>query len=683
MCLNGCLKSLLVLGLLFVLACSTGERHTEETAESPSVLLITVDTLRADRLGSYGYRLTQTPHLDGLAEDAVLFEKAVTPVPLTLPAHASLMTGTYPLYHGIRTNSGFVLPEEVDTLAEAFKEAGYRTGAAVGAFVLDSRFGLDQGFDTYADGFQTETLELVSQQIAEHRAEDVVDRALTWLAQVPGGETFFYWLHLFDPHAPYSPPPPLADGYDGEITYVDIQLNRIFESLKSEGTYEDSVVVFTADHGEGLGDHGEATHGLFLYDSTLHVPLIFKLPGQEAAGKRVASTVSLIDVMPTLLELAGIRPPEGVQGKSLRRLWQSPDPPSPRSFYAETLLPRLDYGWSSLQSVRKASYVWISAPTPELYHLDQDPGQQTNLHESRQAFSAGMQEELEDVVRHFSAELARNALTDTDSEATERLRSLGYAAISRESPPLLSTDLPDPKSKIEVFNQIQDAQAAAAAGNPQESIRRLSTVLATDPSIFVAHSLQGLNYLQVGRPQQALRHLREAVRLHPEDSSAHLYLGRAYIGVENLEAAAEAFRKSLAASRENKAARNNLGAVLIQMGNYSEAAEIFSAITRENPEDAAAWLNLGVLLVMERDFANAESALEKAITLRPDLPQAYNNLGLVYLNWKQPARAQKSFMQALRLNPDYENARRNLAEAYRQMGLPEEAEKLLESSARP
>ena len=354
-----------------------------------SVLLVSIDTLRADHLGSYGHRAAQTPRLDALAARGARFERAVTVAPLTLPAHASLLTGTFPAFHGVRDNGGFYLGADQLTLGEMLKGRGYRTGGFVGAFVLDGRWGTSQGFDRYFDDFDLAKYEGRGMDAVQRRGDEVVDKASLWLAE-DRERPFFAWVHLYDPHGPYAAPEPYASrfpatptgAYDAEIAWTDSLVGRLLDGLAADGRLDHTVVVVVGDHGESLGEHKEQLHGFFVYDATVRIPLIVAGPGIPA--RTVRDPVRIVDVMPTVLEALGTPPPAAVQGESLLPLARGETRPT-RTTLAETFYPRYHYGWSELRAVSDGRHTLIAAPRPELYDTETDPGK---LHRSRLAAGA-------------------------------------------------------------------------------------------------------------------------------------------------------------------------------------------------------------------------------------------------------------------------------------------------------
>lgn len=380
------------LGVVLCLAVSLLLACDRPSGSAPNgVLLITVDTLRADHLGCYGAASGATPHMDRLAGDGVLFEDASTPVPITLPAHTSLLTGVSPPVHGVRDNARYRLREDVRTMAEA----GWEGGAVLGAVVLNGIFGLDRGFAHYDDAIEVVADDGPEGSFARRRAGGVVDAALAWLRGRPKGSRFFLWVHLFDPHTPYDPPAPFdteyGDTYQGEVAYTDQQVGRLLEGLEDLGVRENTLIILTSDHGEGLGEHGELTHGFFVYQSTVHVPLLMRLPGRIPAGNRISAPVNLVDVLPTVLDLTGSQHPEGLEGRSLLQAVTLGQEPAARDQYLETYLPYFQMRWAGSRALRDGRWKFIEAPTPELYDLQNDPGERRNLAAQDPERSAALQ----------------------------------------------------------------------------------------------------------------------------------------------------------------------------------------------------------------------------------------------------------------------------------------------------
>jgi len=667
---------LLSLATLALLAgCSgSGTSSGDGAGSAPSVILISIDTLRADHLSAYGYRKLQTRNLDRLAREGVLFEQAISPVPLTLPAHTSLLTGTLPVFHGIRDNTGFVLSQNHRTLGHALSSQGFRTAAFVGSFILDSRFGLNHGFDYYYDNFDSETLQTAKMQISERRAEDVLSEARRWISET-SGQRFFAFIHLFDPHAPYAAPSEYQAAnrlaYDAEVAYVDAELGKFFTSLEEAGLWRNSLVIVTADHGEGLGEHGELSHGMFLYDATLHVPLIIKLPGKAQQGRRVSDQVRLIDVAPTVLDILAFAQLPGIQGVSLKAAVNGGELPE-LAAYSETQLPFLNYGWSGLDAYRAKGEKLIDAPHAELYNLKKDPGERVNLIAENRTRADQLRQVKQRIAAQATSKSAGSARQmRVDQETIRKLRSLGYLSGGNPPAPEIGPNprLPDPKDKIKLFNTISDAQLASQEGRLQESIALLNQVLSVDPTVFFAHSVQALNYLELKRPDAALPHLKATLRLRPDDPGAHFYLAMALSQLGKPDQAIPEFELARKLDPQNDAALNNLATLYLGKSQFEKAETILKEITGRHPEDVAALVNLGLAQMLLKQPQQAIASLERALQVNPNIPEAHNNLGLLYLDIGETDRAIKHFEQALTLRPDYVNARDNLARAKRRTPL--------------
>ena len=424
-----------------------------------NVVVITLDTTRADRLGAYGYRV-QTPNLDGLAREGVLFEQTESVTPLTLPAHGSLFTGRFPPSHGVRGNGGFFSDADHTTLAEVLKERGFQTGGFVGAYVLDSTWGLDQGFDTYLDGFDAPTFKWRSHGHLQRRADEVIDSALAWLDHAASSR-FFAWLHFYDPHAPYEPPEPYAtmhadEPYVGEIGFVDAQIGRVLAFLGQRDLVDRTIVVAVGDHGESLGEHGERTHGFFIYESAMRVPFIVRAPFGKMRGRRVSDIVRTVDVMPTVLDMLGMPSPPGIEGTSLVPLMTGAVRELGLDAYAETLYPLHRFGWSDLRMLRSGRFKLIAAPRPELYDLAVDPREQLNLYDQQRALGQRLATRLRQMEERFASRAIPGAAAEPTADQLARLATLGYVgrAVTGASGADNREGRADPKDQIDLYNSM-------------------------------------------------------------------------------------------------------------------------------------------------------------------------------------------------------------------------------------
>jgi arylsulfatase A-like enzyme/Flp pilus assembly protein TadD len=592
---------------------------------APSVIVITIDTLRADHLGCYGYKQIKTPNIDALAADGARFDHAYTPVPVTLPAHTVIFTGTYPMLSGMHDFSANKLGPEQPTLASILKEHGYTTGAVIGSAVLDRRFGLDHGFDFYFDRFDFSRLQESNLDEMERPGNVVADTALDWLTK-NYQKKFFLWMHLYDPHYPYRPPAPFNEQYashlyDGEIAFADAQVGRLIHFLKEKGLYQSAVIILAGDHGESLGEHDEKTHGFFIYNATLHVPLIIHRPAAHIPAKiskPISASVSLADIVPTLLHILNLDVPVQVQGENLLPLLTGKNEPEPRSLYSETFLPRLHFNWSELRGVETANYHFIDAPKPELYDLSKDPGETQNLLSQKKAVAEEMHLKLVALIRDYSAGRELAEKTGLDPTLMERLKSLGYAGFSGGGNLTVSNrNLPDPKDRIQVYELISDAISESQHGEYAESTEKLNAALKTEPDSVAVHYLLGLDYYRMRDYQSSVEHLRKVLQLSPDYALATFQLGLAYARTGQFDDAIATFKRTLELDSTNFSAAYNLGQSYLQRQMTSEAAAAFRQSVTIADAYAPGHRALGELLLSQGQVDEAVAELRKASELAP------------------------------------------------------------------
>jgi arylsulfatase A-like enzyme/Flp pilus assembly protein TadD len=601
---------------------------------SPSVILVTIDTLRADRLGCYGYAAGETPTLDALARAGTRFKSAYTPVPITLPAHASLLTGMFPMATGMHDFSGNKLPASIPTVARLLKEKGYTTAAFIGSAVLDSRFGLNEGFETYFDHFDFSRLLETNLDQMERRGDLVVDEALSWLKRGQR-RPIFLWVHIYDPHHPYTPPEPFASKfrarpYDGEVAFADAQVGRLLAALKQQAILDSSLVVVAGDHGEGLGEHGEATHGFFIYNSTLHVPLIIKVPG--VAPRVVEDEVSLVDVMPTILQALKIPIPSSVQGRSLLGLAQGRPGAAASNLYAETYLPLLHFRWNQLRSLQVRGIKYIEAPKPEIYDLKTDPGELKNLYATRKASGNEMRDRLNALIRRLTPSGGATGEKEfTDPALFERLKSLGYVAVSAGSFAEAGGEpLPDPKDRIEIYELVSAALADSQRGRYADSLAKLRQAEKVETRSVTIHYLTALNYYRQRDFPRAIERFEQTLRIDPKFALAAYYLGQAYLQTKNLDAATAALERALELDPTNFTAAYNLGAAYLQKQRVEAAQKQFERAVEINPNYAPGYGALGELYLYLNRPADAARVLERAVELAPRAAKAHANLARAY-----------------------------------------------------
>ncbi len=614
----------------------------------PDVFLITIDTLRADHVHCYGYDKVETPAIDSLARDGIRFSQAFTPSPITNTSHTTILTGLLPTHHGV-TDFAVPLATSHLTLAEMLKKKGYHTGAFIGAVILDSKTlapGLDRGFDFY-DNFPEHTDTKARWGRVERRGMDVVKDAETWLNAHPAGP-HFVWVHLYDPHDPYEPPAPYSETYkdhlyDGEIAYADSALANFLTYVKKQGWYENAVVIVVGDHGEGLGEHHENTHGIFLYDSTTHVPLIVKLPAKDGAGKVVDAQVRTMDIVPTTLDLLHAPTPSGLDGASLRPYF-SGDTTS-RTAYGETDYP-LRFGWAPLRSVRADGFKLIQAPRPELYDLHADPGEIKSTYEARSRTVVKYQQLLAAVYAKAPAENTSDPATS--ESAKNDLKALGYAANASGGGNPAS--LPDPKDKIEEQNLLHTAMMASDDNRTAEARNAFEQVLQLDPKSPTALRQLGELELQGGDYAKAADHLNRAREVRPEDATAAFYEGQARNKIADFAGARDALEASLKLTPGQLEARLLLGDVYLNLKDPKTAEDQFEAAQLLDSNSVAAQVGSARAQLAEGNFAVAVEQLDPLTKSQPDNAQVFEALSKAYSGLGKTAEAQTAADRAKSLD---------------------------------
>jgi arylsulfatase A-like enzyme/Flp pilus assembly protein TadD len=643
-----------------------------------NLLVVTLDTLRADHVGSYGYAGARTPRLDGLAARGLRFARAATVVPLTLPAHASLFTGTFPARHAVRDNGGYYLADDQTTLAEVLKARGFRTGGFVSAFVLDSRWGTSQGFERYFDDFELERFAKQAGMDAIQRpGRETVDAALEWL-EAEHGRPFFLWVHLYDPHTPYAAPREVASAfprtlvgaYDAEIATADAQLGRLLDALEADGRLERTVVAALADHGEMLGEHGEPTHGFFVYDAAVRIPLVIAARG--LAPRVVEDQVRIVDVMPTLLELLEVEPPAGIQGRSLLPLVRGER--LNLLALSESWYPRFHYGWSELVAVQDERFKLIRAPRRELYDLQHDPRETNDLAAAEPARVETLARALEAMLAEAGGTAVPTAPQAVDSETAERLEALGYVGGPVSARHFEDRPRGDPKDKIRLYNRIKEASTASAEGRIDEAIAKVREALAEDSEVLEARMLLGNFLAKAGRQADAIAEYKRALALDPEHHETVFRLALAYKDEGRLDDARTGFERARALDPRNGRVLFQLADVELRGGRFAEAEAVLEdALTRE-VERERFLLKLGETRLAARRLDEAEKALREAAAIRPTLETVHFNLGLVHEERGQRDAAAAEYEQELAAHPKAYRAAFNLAKLLQQSGRRREAE---------
>lgn len=669
-----------------ILVAKARSQAESQKGAPPSVILISVDTLRADRVSCYGYRRVTTPHIDAIAKDGTIFTQADSQVPLTLPSHVSLLTSTYPFANRIEDNAAQLGPGAV-TLATVLKAHGYGTGAFVGGFVLDRRFGLSQGFDQYDSPSDLHRQAGKDPSEVKRLGEDVTGAAEKWLSG-DGHPPFFIFLHLYDLHTPYEIPSRKAAlagawGYDVALSYVDSVLGGFWEFLRQRNLIENTLVVFISDHGESLGEHGETTHGYFIYQSTLHVPLIFHWPARASRfPARIDEPVSLLDVAPTILGYLRVPGPAEFQGRSLIDSPSRQQRDSGEGIYSESLYAHDHFGTAALRGLRVGQYQYIEAPKPELYDLVHDPGESQDLSGTKSALAHSLSARLGGLRSRYPSKDAPGQ-PNLSPEAVERLRALGYLS-SSGTRANSSESGPDPKDRIRQYEEYGQALIEASAGHLAAAGASMQRLLEGDPGLVDVRLSLGLNEQKLGHHEQAAQAFERVLRQEPLNALAHFNLAVSEFALNKPDDAVKELQAALAIAPYYTRAGELLGTIWLQKHDYARARDQFDHVLTVDPNDYVANYNLGVLAVIDKQWEEGERQLQSAVKIDPAAAEGHNTLGSLYLQLARLDKAQQEFESAVRLQPKFAWANYNLGivlheekkdgEALREFHLAEEAD---------
>lgn len=651
---------------------------SESAVEKPNVILLTLDTTRADHLACYGYPGVRTPNLDSLARRGVLFEQAATNSPLTLPAHCSILTGMYPTYHGVRINGNTALNEEQTTIAEVLSGQGYQCGAFIGAFVLDGRWGLRQGFQHYDDQFDLKKYKHIDLGAVQRPGNEVMDIALDWLEKQKNSP-FFAWIHLYDPHTPYDPPEPyrseygpksLHGLYDGEIAFMDEQIGRCLSWLENNGLDKSTILILVGDHGEGLGSHGEGTHGYFIYDYAIHVPLIIVTPFEELRGVRVSSQVRIIDIFPTLMDIAAVIPPAETQGRSLLPLMFRPQKEEDEFAYAESMSPNLQFGWSSIHSLRTTQYKYIDTPKAELYDLTRDPGELTNLLRQYPDIAREMKETLDRLMEETARDAPTPQAANLDKETIERLSALGYigAPVATKKASGGAGPLADPKDKFPVFQAVTSAGAMVLEQKYAEAAVKLESALQEEPMIPQALLVLSTCYVELGRTEEAKAKLDLLLKEDPENIPALISMANILLEEKKDEDVITLCKQTLSLDEQNTQAHVLIGEIYLGQLKYSEALPHLERAVEIQPKVTRNRFTLGACLLGFKQYDRAEAELKQVVQEAPKYPLAHFNLGLLYEETGRLEEARASYTEEVANYPVEFKARFNLGKLLFKLG---------------
>jgi len=621
---------LLVFIIIFAFQLSCNKK-----SENYNLIIITIDTLRADRVSLYDSSHVKTPSVDSIGKDGIFFKYAFANVPVTLPSHTGIMTGLYPPSHGVRDNSGYIVNKKLLTLAEYLKKYDYKTGAFIGAFPLDSRFGLDQGFDVYDDNYGTKNPNDIF--FVERKAEKVIDLAIKWIGK--RDKKWFSWIHLFDPHQPYNPPEPFKskfknDLYSGEVAYVDSQLKRLFNYLKKTGKYKNTIIIITADHGEGLGEHGEKTHAYFAYNSTIHIPLIIKYPGEKFRGKEIKDYVTHVDIFPTVCEILGLKIPKNVEGVSLYKLMEGKEKNiKERLIYFESLPPYLNRGWAPLKgfidSKRKIKY--IDQPIPEIYDLKNDFNELKNIADSKSSFAE--KRRLETLLRMFKP-FSKQKRGKVSSSEMRKLQSLGYLSSSVKFTKVGFSKRDDLKVLLPLQNKMLEGLGLYSKGDYVNSLRILSEVVKERKDFVLVWNKIANIFKESGKPDLAMA----------------------------------TYEKALEFNKDNYNLLLNYGAFLAEYGISDRALEILNRAKRIRDYDPELWNAIGVAYWKSGEVGKAIECFDKALSFDSNDAIVYSNKGAMFLSFLIYDRAEKNLKKALRIDPKLVSALNSYAALLKKRG---------------
>ena len=642
-----------------------------------NVVVVTLDTLSARHLSQYGSNRIETPAFGRVAAEGVLFEQATATVPLTLPSHTSMFTGTYPMFHGVRDNGGYYVPEDSETLAEVLRDAGYRTGGFVAAFVVDSRWGLDQGFERYYDDFNFREFERISLDSVQRPGDEVMDAALAWMDEVKE-ERFFSWIHLYDPHWPYEAPEPWASrvsgyseaSYDAEVLFTDSLVGRLLDWLDESALADDTLLVLIGDHGESLGRHREGAHGFFIYDASMQVPFLLRAPYRQIGrGLRIPAQVRGIDLMPTVLGLVGVPVPEPVQGVSLAPLADGSESDLGLWAYSESLYPRNHYGWSPLRSLRNGLLHFIAAPRPELFEVLDDPGEATNLAPDRPGQVRQLEARLDQLVAELGNEGAEEQAPETlDEDTRAQLAALGYLGGSSRVRVNEDEPLADPKDKIVLYNLLKAAGTDSSEDRVEDAMAKVRRVLAEDSGILEAHLILGNLFVKQEEWDGAIGAYREALSLDPEYKSAILGLADAYRLADRLDEAAAGYRRLLELDPNDNKAFYHLAEIHAAREECEAALEVLAGLEATGEERAPARNLKGQCLLSLGRLDEAEAELRLALEMDDLLSDAWFNLALLFEERGDGSRAIEAYETRLEMAPKDFRSHFNVAKLYGALG---------------
>lgn len=670
---------MLVIFGIFLTDNSFSALQSEQT--NYNVLLITIDTIRPDRLSCYSTEYLKTPNIDALADRGVLFERAFAHNSITLPSHTNILTGTTPLYHGVHDNAKFRLHEDFLTMAEYLKDKEYSTAAFIGAFSLDSRFGLNQGFDVYDESYPTQSSVIFVPP--ERKAEDVINSALGWLEKQKS--KWFTWIHLWDPHTLYQPPEPFAtkyrdDPYSGEVAYVDSELKKIFDFLERENLKDSTLIILTGDHGESLGEHGELSHTYFAYNSTLWVPLIIAGPEIEASRKN--ENVCHIDIFPTICNVLGMEPPPFLQGVSLLPLMEGKKLKK-RSIYFESLGPYHNQGWAPQWGFIEEKEKFIDTPIPEFYDLDSDFGELSNLVDTIDLQT--YLKKLNAIKDELTSSMKTKSQQQMDPETQEKLQSLGYIVSPSTNLKRSFGPLDDLKTLLPFQQKLDQAIILGDEGKMEESSQLLNEIIAERKDFVQAYLYLYNIYIDQGQKNRVTEILEKGLSNNPENYFINVTFGIFLVREEQFDRGIEVLEKARSLLDFDPDTWHYLGFAYSRKGDNQKALEYYKKAISLDDSDPMVYYNLGTLYLSilresnkKAEHIQAMEFFKKAIDVDQNFVLAYRGLGIGYSIQGQPTYAISVWEQALQLSPNDEFLLFNLGESNREIGNKAQAVKYYE-----
>jgi arylsulfatase A-like enzyme/lipopolysaccharide biosynthesis regulator YciM len=664
----------------FIFAPKLKKSLQNKQLKSLNVILFTLDTLRSDYVSAYRTQKAETPNIDKIAEEGVLFETCIAQTPLTLPSHTSILSGTYPLYHQVRDNGGFLVPRSLRLISEMLKEKDFSTSAFIASYVLHSKWGINQGFDTYNDDFDLTKFKSFSLGNIQKRADEVLGSARAWLTDHKknhNDKRFFTWIHLYDPHTPYDPPSPFKEKcagkpYRGEIEYMDHQLGLFFQYLKDEGLYDNSLIIMIGDHGESLGQHGEKTHGFYIYEPAVRVPFIIRAPFRFPV-QRVTALTETVDVVPTILDALEIPVPAEVQGQSLLKLMRGTESGSRRTAYTETYYPRFHFGWSELKALYyDGKWKYIQAPKKELYDIHADKLENNNLalKKSYQANKAGER------LQRFVKEKSIGAKTPGDTknlnkQDVRKLAALGYLTSSIDTAG--KTNLPDPKGKVHIFNDLSRAREFLGANRADDAIRLLENVVKEEPHLVDGILQLGNAYFYKRRYQEALKSFYQVLEKKPDYNAAMINVLNTLVNMGEFDRGIKEAQRFLKTFPNDHSLLNEMGTIYFMKEEYDRAIEILEKSLQIEKTNPGAINTIAGIHIVKKEYDNARSLLEKAEKINPNLRKLHYHMAQVEEGQGNIEKAIQHYKKELENFPnDYKSAY-NLAEDFRKTNRPDDA----------